>query len=112
MPNLNKLAEESIVFKNKPTWVDLAMHHFDDCFELLEEKRNTFILKGRQYELEISTDLSDFSYFQIYTPKDRKSIAIEPMTCAPNAFNNGLGLRKIDPEGSFCFTYQLQAFVL
>ncbi len=31
----------------------------------------------------------------------RRGIAIEPMTCAPNAFNSGDGLRVLDPGGSF-----------
>lgn len=35
-------------------------------------------------------------YFQIYTPPDRRSIAIEPMTCAANAFNNTMGLQILE----------------
>ena len=31
------------------------------------------------------------NYLQIYTPASRDCIAIEPMTCAANAFNNGMG---------------------
>lgn len=30
-----------------------------------------------------------FDWLQIYTPQDRASIAVEPMTCGPNAFNEG-----------------------
>ncbi|MGB0929923.1 MAG: hypothetical protein ACPGVB_04055, partial [Chitinophagales bacterium] len=33
-----------------------------------------------------------FPYFQIYIPPHRKSIAIEPMNCNIDAFNNGEGL--------------------
>lgn len=43
-------------------------------------------------------------YLQIYTgdtlpvvERRRKGLAIEPYTCASNAFNNGLGLRILDP---------------
>jgi aldose 1-epimerase len=32
---------------------------------------------------------------------DRRSIAIEPMTCAPNAFRSGDGLIVLEPGGSF-----------
>ena len=42
--------------------------------------------------IEQETGHQKYNYLQIYTPPDRKSIAIEPMTCAPNAFNNHLGL--------------------
>lgn len=46
-------------------------------------------------------------FIQVYTgdtlPEDelRRGIAIEPMTCAPNAFNSGDGLRVIAPGESF-----------
>jgi aldose 1-epimerase len=33
-----------------------------------------------------------YNYLQIYIPPDRQSIAIEPMTCLANAFNNQIGL--------------------
>ena len=35
---------------------------------------------------------SGFNYLQLYIPPDRSSIAIEPMTCSVDAFNNGDGL--------------------
>ena len=31
----------------------------------------------------------------------RRSVAVEPMTCAPNAFNSGDGLRVLDPDTPF-----------
>lgn len=47
---------------------------------------------------------SAFDYVMIYTGDDvpqperqRKGIAIEPMTCAPDAFNNGMGLITLEP---------------
>ncbi len=39
-------------------------------------------------------------YFQSYTPHDRMSLAVEPMSCAPDAFNNGLGLITLEPGES------------
>lgn len=39
-------------------------------------------------------------YFQSYTPDERMSIAVEPMSCAPDAFNNGLGLIILEPQKS------------
>ena len=39
----------------------------------------------------------EFSYVQVYTPPQRQSIAIEPMTCAPDAVNNGNGLALVSP---------------
>ncbi|MFK0238538.1 aldose 1-epimerase family protein [Streptomyces vinaceus] len=47
-------------------------------------------------------------YLQVYTgdtlpalERRRKGLAIEPYTCASNAFNNGLGLRILDPGQNF-----------
>jgi aldose 1-epimerase len=53
-----------------------------------------------------------FEFVQIYTgdtlsdlPRRRQSVAVEPMTCAANAFNSGDGLRLLAPgeslEGRF-----------
>ncbi len=39
----------------------------------------------------------------------RRSIAIEPMTCAPNAFNTGVGLRVIEPGESFTTAWGISA---
>ena len=48
-----------------------------------------------------------YPYLQVFTgdglpePRRRRALAIEPYTCAPNAFNNGLGLRVLEP-GECC----------
>jgi len=50
---------------------------------------------------------SNHQFLQVFTgdalpaPAARRSIAIEPYTCAANAFNNGLGLRVLQPGESF-----------
>ena len=44
-----------------------------------------------------------FDYLMLFTgdglsePERRRSIGVEPMTCAPDAFHNGLGLRVLEP---------------
>ena len=45
-----------------------------------------------------------YSYVMVYTgdtiadtQRRRRGLAIEPMTCAPNAFQNGLGLIRLEP---------------
>lgn len=48
-----------------------------------------------------------FDYLMLFTgdvlpaPERRRSIGIEPMTCAPDAFHNGLGLRVLGPGEGF-----------
>lgn len=46
-----------------------------------------------------------YRYLQIYTPPDRKSIAIEPMSCMTDAFNNQNGLVVLEPGDSFSGSY-------
>lgn len=41
----------------------------------------------------------------------RRGIAIEPYTCAPNAFNNGYGLRTLQPGEWFSSTWRIAASV-
>jgi len=53
-------------------------------------------------------------FLQLYSgdtlPTDRRSaLAIEPYTCAPNAFNNGLGLERVPPGGSLKVHWTLGA---
>jgi aldose 1-epimerase len=51
-----------------------------------------------------------YPWLQIYTPEDRKSIAIENLSSAPDCFNNGLGLIILEPgdSQSFSVLYQLE----
>jgi len=51
------------------------------------------------------TGPTKYNYLQLYIPKSRDAIAIEPMTCATNAFNNGQGLIELNPGQSFDARY-------
>ena len=46
-----------------------------------------------------------YDYLQVFIPEDRNSIAIEPMSCAANAFNNKMGLIVLKPGQSFNASY-------
>ncbi len=50
-----------------------------------------------------------YPYLQIFTPDDRKSIAIENLSGAPNCFNNKMGLTLLQPRHSKTFTVYYQA---
>ncbi|MBN1951520.1 MAG: hypothetical protein JW801_09965 [Bacteroidales bacterium] len=74
----------------------------DNCFRLMPGNNiASTILKDEQsgfgYRIWQETGKYKYNYLQIYTPPDRKSIAIEPMTSAPNAFNNEKGLIVLAP---------------
>ena len=58
---------------------------------------------GRTVEVWADTN---FGFWQVYTGEDlpaplrRRSLAVEPMTAAPNAFQTGWGLQRLEPGES------------
>jgi aldose 1-epimerase len=56
-----------------------------------------------------------YQFLQVFTgdglpdEERRRAIAIEPYTCAPNAFNNGLGLRVLAPGQCFSSVWEIAA---
>ena len=61
----------------------------DTCFRSIEEQNKVLVsLESQDHQLSIWQNAKHYPFVQIYTPDDRKSIAIEPMTCGVNAFNN------------------------
>lgn len=55
----------------------------------------------------ISLNISGFDYLQVYIPPERDCIAIEPISCAPDAFNNGMGLDYLEPDNSKIFSFRI-----
>ena len=73
----------------------------DDCFVLADKDGiSKTLLKSEQSILEVWQEQGDegYNYLVVYTPSDRRSIAIEPMTCSPDAFNTGHGLIVLQPD--------------
>ena len=71
--------------------------NFDHCFEIDSQSgRVETVIKSleKDFALHVWQEAGPgkFPYLQIYTPPQRQSIAIEPMTCCIDAFNNHLGL--------------------
>ena len=78
---------------------------FDNCFVLDQtECQPLCVLRdvGRHIQIEIHPG-SAYPYLQIYTPDHRNSIAIENLSAAPDAFNNGMGLITLAPGTSTSF---------
>ena len=74
----------------------------DSCFLLEDSDQPAEILivndsRDFGYKIWQERGINKYNYLQIYTPPTRKSIAIEPMTCAPNVLNNGEGLIVLLP---------------
>lgn len=70
----------------------------DNCFLLDKKSKSaTVVLEGEKGRLTY-TQKTDIPYLQVFTPPHRKSIALEPMTCNVDAFNNGQGLKILKPN--------------
>lgn len=84
----------------------------DNCFELsIEEGLPVCILHNPKNQLSLLFYTNtNYPYLQIYTPDHRKSIAIENLSSAPNAFNNGMGIKVLMPRSTETFNvwYKLQ----
>ena len=77
----------------------------DDCFELdpIEHIVETLLIDERkQLTLVLWQKASahGYNFIHVYTPPDRQSIAIEPTSCGPDAFNNKNGLIVLAPMES------------
>lgn len=82
----------------------------DNCFELMLDEpmpHCTLSDPSLGIELCIYPDRS-YPYLQVYTPANRKSIAIENLSAAPDAFNNKIGLIELGAEDSRAFTTRLR----
>jgi aldose 1-epimerase len=76
----------------------------DNGFFITETgKKASVILESERGKLHYWQELGEkkWNFLQVFTPPHRKSIAIEPMTCNIDAFNNKDGLIMLEPKASF-----------
>lgn len=86
----------------------------DNCFQLktVEERAEIFLRNSQQdigLKIWQETGTGKYNFLQVYTPPHRNSIAIEPMTCAPDSFNNGIGLIQLPPHSSTSWSFGIAA---
>lgn len=71
---------------------------------LLQDGRSPFCtLKNDSVKVEFIAQ-QHYPFLQLYIPDSRDSIAIENLSAAPDAFNNGIGLITLDPGQKIDFT--------
>jgi aldose 1-epimerase len=78
----------------------------DNCFAVnFAECQPMCVLRDatKKIQIEIHPDKT-YPYLQIYTPPHRNSIAIENLSGAPDAFNNGMGVTVLTPGETASFT--------
>lgn len=93
----------------------LGDRFFDNCFTLkpgTEGPACTLTDTVKKLMLSVWPDQS-YPYLQLYTPPHRQSIAVENISAAPDAFNNGMGLLVLQPEATaqFATTYQITSLL-
>jgi aldose 1-epimerase len=78
----------------------------DDGFALLGERASLSIAGGgRRISVEF---LSGFNYAQVFAPKDKDYIALEPMTAPTSALTSGRGLRLAAPGEAFSAAFRIR----
>jgi len=82
----------------------------DNCFELNNTPNPKCIISNHQLQVTIQPTGS-YPYLQVYTPPHRKSLAVENLSGIPDAFNNGTGLKLLEPNHTYTFatSYILKA---
>jgi aldose 1-epimerase len=78
---------------------------FDDGFALIGS-HSSFSLSGAGRNITV-TFLENFPYAQIFAPKDKDFIALEPMTAPTSALTSGQGLQVLAPGGQFRASFRI-----
>ncbi|WP_076464587.1 aldose-1-epimerase [Actinomyces mediterranea] len=86
----------------------LGDQHIDHAFTDIDEGEWTVTIRDPQSDSRVNLS-ADAPWLQIFSAErlDRLGVAVEPMTCAPNAFNSGLGLIVLEPEESHTMTFRI-----
>lgn len=83
---------------------------FPSAFVIQNHKLDTaYLLKKKEITLKTSSHsftlvpYGTSEFLQLYTPKDRRYLAVEPMTGISDSFNNGKGLKELQPNKETVF---------
>jgi aldose 1-epimerase len=78
---------------------------YDDGFALLGDKPSV-VLSGEQRSISVDF-LEGFPYAQVFAPKGKDFIALEPMTAPTSALTSGNGLRILESGGQFRASFSI-----
>ena len=85
---------------------ELAEKNFDDGFALMKEQ-TFFSIEGAGRRITVEL-LDGYSYAQVFAPRDKDYIALEPMTAPTSALTTGRGLRLVEPDGEFHAAFRIR----
>lgn len=105
LPTGRKVLDERFV-----TATRLAGIHLDTCFEFPAAQgcvsaQFTSEAAGFGVEFWQQCGPQGMNFMQIYTPPERQSLAIEPMSCGIDGLNTGEGLIRLAPKQIFRSAY-------
>jgi aldose 1-epimerase len=80
--------------------------NFDDGFALMHE-RTSFSVAGETRRISVDL-LEGYRYAQVFAPKDKDYIALEPMTAPTSALTSGRGLRLVGPGQRFRAVFRIR----
>jgi aldose 1-epimerase len=83
----------------------IGEQNFDDGFALLGDSAS-FALSGGGYEITVNL-LRGYSHAQIFAPKGKDFMALEPMTAPSNALMSQDGLRILEPGRQFTASFRI-----
>jgi aldose 1-epimerase len=79
---------------------------FDDGFALMHE-RTSFTVAGATRRISVDL-LEGYRYTQVFAPKDKDYIALEPMIAPTSALTSGRGLRLVGPGERFRAVFRIR----
>lgn len=85
---------------------ELGESSFDDGFALPEEQ-TTFSVAGSTGRASLDL-LEGYRYAQVFAPKDKDYVALEPMTAPTSALTRGRGLRFVSPGERFQAAFRIR----
>lgn len=89
---------------------ELGELEFDDGFATLAATES-FSLEGAGRSITVEL-LEGYAYAQVFAPKDRDYIALEPMTAPTNALISGSGLQLVPPGRRFRAAFRIRVDAL
>ena len=84
----------------------LGESNFDDGFALLKGQ-TTFSIEGAGRRITVEL-VEGYRYAQVFAPRDKDYIALEPMTAPTSALTSGRGLRLVGPGGEFRAAFRVR----
>ena len=84
----------------------------NDCYKIESVGRAETIIFDQAKNISVKVwqdgNAYQYNFVQYYIPPERDAIAIEPMTCIPNAFNNGIGLNYLEPQSEVHLSFGIE----